>query len=121
MILTMSMVREGDLEISGDHTVTQRVTGSITVNPGSSLVLMGVAEGGVVVRGGGLARIAGTTNGLFVAIGGHAVLTGTCVGSVTNDGGDLTIDGVVTCDLIEHAGTTRVAPGAIIHHGRLPA
>src|SRR5580698_6664252 len=108
MILAMTLVREGDLDIAGDHTVTGRVTGSLTVHPGSSLVLMGTAEGGVVVRGGGFARIAGTTHGLFVATGGHAVLTGTCVGSATNDGGELTIEGVVTGDLIEYAGTTLV-------------
>jgi hypothetical protein len=105
-----------DIDISGDHTVTQRVTGRVTVDPGSCLVLVGVAEGGVIVRGGGFARIAGSTHGLFVATGGHAVLTGSCVGSATNDGGELTIEGVVTGEVVEHAGTTRIAPGASIHH-----
>ena len=116
----MSLLREGDLDINGDHTVTQRVTGSITVHPASSCVLMGVAEGGVVIRGGGFARISGTTYGLFVATGGHAVLTGTCVGSATNDGGELTVEGVITGRLIEHAGTTMRAPDAVIHYGRQP-
>jgi hypothetical protein len=107
-------VREGDVEIVGDQTVTQRVTGTIRVHPASSLVLMGVAEGGVVVRGGGFARVAGTTNGLFVAVGGHAVLTGRCDGSMTNDGGELTIQGVVTGDVIDNAGITTIAPAATI-------
>jgi hypothetical protein len=108
----MTLVREGDLDIHGDQTVTQRVTGTVTVRSGSSLVLMGTAEGGVIVLGGGYARIAGTTHGLFVAAGGHAVLTGTCDGPATNDGGELLIEGVLTGELTDHAGTTTVAPNA---------
>lgn len=115
------MALDGDLDINGDQTVTRRVTGSITVHPGSSLVLMASAEGGVIVCGGGYARIAGTTNGLFVSAGGHVVLTGTCIGSATNDGGQLSIDGTVTGDLHAYAGTTRLGPAAAIRGGRPPA
>jgi hypothetical protein len=117
----MKRVYDGDLEINGDLTVNQRVTGRITVHPGRSVVLMGIAEGGVVVAGGGLARIAGTTHGLFVGVGGHAVLSGTCLGSATNDGGELTIEGVVTGDVIQHAGSTHITTTGAIWHGRQPA
>lgn len=110
----MPFVHQGDVNIGSDVTVTKCVTGSIVVHPGGALVLMGTAEGGVIVRGGGFARIVGTTHGLFVATGGHAVLVGTCLGSVTNDGGDLSISGLVTGTLIEHAGTTELAPSAVI-------
>lgn len=102
----MNLALEGDLDISGERTVTQRVTGVITVHRGGCLILMGVAEGGIVVRGGGFAHIAGTTNGLLVAAGGYAVLTGTCLGSATNDGGELTVKGTVTGDLIDHPATS---------------
>jgi hypothetical protein len=103
MIIPMALIREGDLDIHGDQTVTQRVTGTLTVHPGSSLVLMGTAEGGVIVLGGGLAWIAGITHGLFIAAGGRAVLRGSCIGPATNDGGELSIEadgGIVTGDAI---------------------
>ncbi len=111
----MPLIRSGHIDISSDITIAQNVAGSIVVHPGGLLVLMGVCQGGVIVRGGGYARIVGTTRGLFVAAGGHAVLTGTCTGSVTNDGGDLFISGAVTGALVTHAGTTQVASGASVH------
>ena len=106
--------QSGDLDISSDVTITGHVGGPILVHPGGVLVLMGTCDGQVIVRGGGYARISGTTHGLFVAAGGHAVLTGTCVGAVTNDGGDLSVSGVVTGDLVEYAGTTQVTPGIAV-------
>jgi hypothetical protein len=114
----MTLMRDGDVDISTDVTVTGRVSGSIVVHPGGCLVLMGEAGGGVIVRGGGFARIPGRTRGLFVGAGGHAVLTGNCQGSVTNDGGELSVDGVVTGEVAEHAGTTTIGPNAVIHHHR---
>jgi hypothetical protein len=110
-------IQSADIDISSDITITHDVAGPIVVHPGGVLVLMGVSEGGVIVRGGGYARITGTTHGLFVAAGGHAVLTGTSIGSVTNDGGNLSIVGVVTGALVEHAGTTDIAPDAVIQQG----
>lgn len=103
------------------HTVGGCVAATITVHPGGSLILMGVAEGGVVVPGGGHARIAGTTKSRFVATGGQAVLTGTCVGSATDDGGELTIEGVVTRDVIERAGTTQNVAAASIQTAGSPS
>jgi hypothetical protein len=114
----MALTHDGDLDIHSDITVTRAVTGSIKVRAGGVLVLMGIAEGGVVVCGRGFARISGTTGGLFVAVGGQAVLTGTCRGSATNDGGLLIIEGVVTGALIEHAGTTDISPSAVIANNR---
>jgi hypothetical protein len=105
---------DGDLDVDQELSVTGTVTGSIRVHAGGVLVLLGLAQGGVVVAGGGFARIAGITNGLFVAAGGHVVLTGTCQGSATNDGGELVIEGVVTDGVVEHAGTTTVRANA--HH-----
>jgi hypothetical protein len=116
----MALTYDGDLDIHSDITITQVVTGSITVRSGGVLVLMGKAEGGVVVCGGGFARISGRTRGLFVAVGGIAVLTGTCEGPATNDGGDLTIEGTVTEAVIEHAGTTCITPSAVVANSHQP-
>jgi hypothetical protein len=104
---------DGDLDVDQELSVTGTVTGSVRVHAGGVLVLLGLAAGGVVVTGGGFARIAGATNGLFVGAGGHAVLTGTCNGSATNDGGELVIEGLVTGVVIEHAGTTVVTANAL--------
>jgi hypothetical protein len=116
IIDAVTLVHDGDVDITGDQTITQRVTGCVTVHPGCSLVLMGVAQDGIIVRGGGYARIAGTTNGLFVATGGHAVLNGTCIGSAINDGGQLTVEGTITGELITNAGSTEVGPSAVVRH-----
>jgi hypothetical protein len=83
--------------------VNEILEGRIVVHSGGSLTLVGVAKGGVVVLGGGFARITGKTHGLFVAAGGHAVVTGTCEGSVISDGGDLVVSGAVTDATVEQA------------------
>jgi hypothetical protein len=80
---------DGDLDVDQELSVTGTVTGSIRVHAGGVLVLLGLAQGGVV-------------------------LTGTCQGSATNDGGELVIEGVVTDGVVEHAGTTTVRANA--HH-----
>jgi hypothetical protein len=110
----MTSALEGDLDIHGEVTITGTVKGAITVHRAAVLLLSGVAEGGVVVGGGGFARIAGTTNGLFVAVAGQAILTGTCQGTATNDGGQLAIEGTVTGHVVELAGTTHFARTAVI-------
>ncbi len=99
---------DGDLDVDHELSVTGTVTGSVRVHSGGVLVLLGLASGGVVVAGGGFARISGVTNGLFVAAGGHLVLTGTCHGSATNDGGELVIEGAVTDAVITNTGITTI-------------
>lgn len=111
---------DGNVDIYGDMTITKKLSGPIIVHAGGALVLLGIADGGITVTGGGFARIVGTTEGLFVAAGGHAVLTGTCRGNATNDGGELTIEGVVTGSLVEYAGTTKVGSSAVIEKGLMP-
>jgi hypothetical protein len=108
--------RDSDLHVSKELSVTGTVTGSIIVHSGGALVLLGHASGGVTVRGGGFARIYGTTNGLLVATGGHAVLAGTCWGTVTNDGGELLVlEDAVTEEIIERTGRTDVKGKARVH------
>ena len=65
----MTSALDCDVDVDSEITITGRVKGSITVRRGAVLVLLGVAEGGLVVTGGGFAQIAGTTNGLFAAVG----------------------------------------------------
>jgi hypothetical protein len=91
-----------DIDVVDDLVLNEVVEGRIVVHSGGVLTLAGVAREGVVVLGGGSARITGKTRGLFVAAGGHAVVTGTCEGSVIADGGDLVITGAVTDASVEH-------------------
>jgi hypothetical protein len=103
-----------DVDVFDDLTVNEDLEGRIVVHAGGALALSGVAKGGVVVLGGGFARIAGKTHGLFVAAGGRAVITGTCVGSVISDGGDLIITGAVAANSAECATTRKRAASAPI-------
>jgi hypothetical protein len=100
--------------LSGELTITATVEGRIHVPSGAVLVLLGVAPDGVLVTGGGYARIAGQTQSLTVTVGGRATLTGICHGPVINDGGEVIIEGVVEGPLIEQAGRTVIAPTASI-------
>ena len=113
----MDVAGKDDIDVGSDITITRSVEGRIIVRHSGVLVLTGVAEGGVVVCGGGFARISGRTHGLMVAAGGHAVLTGTCEGSAINDGGDLQVSGMVHGALLDQAGTTVIEPGAVIVDG----
>jgi cytoskeletal protein CcmA (bactofilin family) len=110
----MPKVHHGDLLVTDELSVTGTVTGTIYVHSDGLLVLMGVAEEGVVVLDGGYARISGTTGRLLVGPGGRATLTGTALGSVTNDGGRLTIDGTVRGRVTTRSGETTVAPSATV-------
>jgi len=109
----MATYQPGELHVVSDITIKDAVPGPIVVHPGAALVLMGTADGGVVVLGGGYARIAGTVGDLFVATGGTAVVSpsGVCSGSVTNDGGTLSIEGEVVGEVLSIAGSTMTAPG----------
>jgi cytoskeletal protein CcmA (bactofilin family) len=60
---------EGDLEVADDLDFSGTVLGSITVNDGGSLHLMGVCRGDLHVRRGG-----------------HAVISGTVAGNLENQG-----------------------------------
>jgi cytoskeletal protein CcmA (bactofilin family) len=111
----MPKVHHGDLLVTDELSVTGTVTGTIYVHSDGLLVLVGVAEEGVVVLDGGYARISGTTGRLLVGPGGRATLTGTALGSVTNDGGRLMIDGTVRGRLTTRSGETSVAPGATVN------
>jgi hypothetical protein len=111
---TMPKVHHGDLLVTDELSVTGTVTGTIYVHSDGLLVLMGVAEEGVVVLDGGYARISGTTGRLLVGPGGRATLTGTALGSVTNDGGRLVIDGTVRGRVTTRSGETTVAPSATV-------
>lgn len=104
-----------DIDVLDDLTVNQMVESRIVVHPRGKLTLTGVAQSGVVVLGGGFARIAGKTHGLYVAAGGHVVVTGTCEGSVISDGGDLVITGAVTTASVEQARTDAVPARAATH------
>jgi hypothetical protein len=112
---TMPKVHHGDLLVTGELTITGTVTGTIYVHTGGLLVLLGVAEEGVVVLDGGYARISGTTGRLLVGPGGRAALTGTARGAVTNDGGRLMIDGTVHGRVTTKSGDTSIAPNASVN------
>jgi cytoskeletal protein CcmA (bactofilin family) len=112
---TTPKVHHGDLLVTNELSITGTVTGTIYVHSEGLLVLMGVAEEGVVVLDGGYARISGTTGRLLVGPGGRATLTGTALGSVTNDGGRLAIEGTVHGRVTTRSGETSVAPGATIN------
>jgi hypothetical protein len=101
---------------AGQVTVTDTVAGRIHVGLDGTLVLVGEAEGGVVVTNGGDARITGRSEGLFVAVGGHATVTrtGVCQGVTVNDGGYLRIEGTVEGPVLEYAGSTIIVPAASI-------
>lgn len=103
--------------ISGEMTIVGTVGGRIHVPSGAVLHLVGIAEGGVLVTGGGYAHISGTTRTLTVTVGGRATLTGTCHGPLVNDGGDVIIEGKVEGPIIEHAGRTLISPSARIRAG----
>jgi hypothetical protein len=111
---TMPKVHHGDLLVTGELTVTGTVTGTIYVHSDGLLVLLGVAEEGVVVLDGGYARISGTTGRLLVGPGGRASLSGTARGSVTNDGGRLVIDGTVQGRVTTKSGDTSIASHASV-------
>lgn len=89
-----------DIEVDRERTIKGTV-GSIVVRAGGCLVLMGTAEGGVVVEGGGYARIAGTARRVRVAAGGHVVLVGTCLGDLVDEGGRVELTGHVAGRIIE--------------------
>lgn len=108
----MTQLRSENIEVSGHVTISDTVEGRIHVPSGAVLELVGVAADGVVVTGGGYARISGATRTLTVTVGGRATLTGVCHGRVINDGGEVFIEGVVGGPIIEHAGQTVVAPTA---------
>jgi cytoskeletal protein CcmA (bactofilin family) len=111
----MPKVHHGDLLVTGELTVTGTVTGTIYVQSGGLLVLLGVAEEGVVVLDGGYARISGTIGRLLVGPGGRAALSGTARGAVTNDGGQLTVDGIVNGRVTTKSGATSIAPEASVN------
>jgi cytoskeletal protein CcmA (bactofilin family) len=111
---TTPKVHHGDLLVTNELSITGTVTGTIYVHSEGLLVLMGVAEEGVVVLDGGYARISGTTGRLLVGPGGRATLTGTARGAVTNDGGRLVIDGTVHGRVSTRSGETSIAPNASV-------
>ena len=104
----MASCQPAEVHVVSDMTLKDAVAGTVVVHPGAALVLMGSADGGVVVLGGGYARIAGRVRDLFVAAGGTAVLSasGICSGSVTNDGGTVSIQGSVEGEVVSLAGST---------------
>jgi len=111
----MPKVHQGDLLVTGELTVTGTVTGTLYVHSGGLLVLIGVAEEGVVVLDGGSARISGTIGRLLVGPGGRAALSGTAYGAVTNDGGRLVVDGTVHGRVTTKSGDTSIAPEATVN------
>lgn len=106
----MTITHHGDLDIYSEMTVSCTVSGRIIVHPNGILVLMGRAEGGVVVGNRGFARIPGTTANLFVQAGGHAVLTGTCEGDAICEGGVLTVLGKLQGEMINIADKAEILP-----------
>jgi len=67
----MTSTLDGDLDIHSEITITGTVKGSIMVHRGGVLVLLGVAEGGVVVAGGHPISVIGSPHRLA---GAHLTL-----------------------------------------------
>jgi hypothetical protein len=116
----VTQLRDETFEVSGEMTIVDFVEGRIHVPSGAALELVGAALEGVLVTGGGYARISGSTRSLTVAVGGRAELTGTCHGPLINDGGEVLIQGVVEGPIIEHAGRTVMAPTARVGTAQPP-
>lgn len=108
----------GNVDVVGETVVTGTV-GRVHVATSELLILLGVAQGGVVVSHGGHARVVGRCEGLFVAVGGYAELTGTCHGAAVNDGGCLHLAGTVEGPLVDYAGETVVEPDSVITEGTI--
>lgn len=82
----------------------------------SDVIVHGMICGNLIVTNGFLAEVRGmVTDHVTVEQGGTLILRGMATEGITNNGGHVEIYGTVNGGVREIAGTTIVAPGAVVN------